>query len=222
MEIVFVREKQNSKDILSQVKDSVISRIQQAVNVTNETETVILPVVPEDNPFKSLSDVKNYKGLAKDYNIPAHKNLKSFTWNSLFPVNKSYSWQHAASNINGYDYVDFIEERQRNELPFRLIAYSRNTMTRTVSNIAGELYNSGVSSSILTTPIRTHFDGLVLVKDFDYTVDKVRDIKYTITLEEFNPDILKPSDNKIDWTQAGVTTVSNIVTRYALKSAGLI
>ncbi len=221
MEIVFVRENQNSKDILSQVKNSIISRIQILVNLTNkETETLILPVVPENNPFKNVTDVKNYKGLTSDYNIPTHKDLKDFTWSSLFPVNKSYSWQHPASNINGYDYVDFILDRQDRELPFRLIAYERNSITRTAANLAGNIMSGQTSmTDILSTPIRTYFDGFVVVKNFEYVSDKVKDIKYTISLEEFNTDIIKP---EIDWRELGVSSATNVVTKYALKSAGLL
>lgn len=221
MEIVFVREKQNSTDILSQVKNSVISRIQIPVDLTNkETETYILPVVPENNPFARITDVKNYKGLTADYNISTHRNLRSFEWSSIFPVNKGYSWQHFGSNMNGYDYVDFLDERQKNELPFRLIAYEKNPVTRTGANIADNITGNTVSlQNILSTPIRTFFDGFVLVKKFEYVVDKVRDLKYTLTLEEFNTDIIKP---EIDWREVGVSSAGNVITRYALKSAGLI
>lgn len=221
MEIVFVREKQNSTDILSQVKNSVISRIQIPVDLTNkETETYILPVVPENNPFARITDVKNYKGLTADYNISTHRNLRSFEWSSIFPVNKGYSWQHFGSNMNGYDYVDFLNDRQGRELPFRLIAYERNSATRTVANIAGNVANQTISiQNILSTPIRTFFDGFVVVKKFEYISDKVRDIKYTLSLEEFNTDIIKP---EIDWRELGISSVSNVVTRFALKSAGLI
>ena len=51
MEIIFIREAQTSQDILSQVKNSVISRIEQAVNAINSdyktknSETLVLPIV---------------------------------------------------------------------------------------------------------------------------------------------------------------------------------
>ena len=219
MEIVFVREKQNSNDILSQVRDSVIARIQQAVNLTeSDTETYILPVVPKNNPFKNITDLKKYKGLSANYTIPDRTDLKTFSWSSIFPVNKNYAWQHAGSNLNGYDYVDFIQERQNNELPFRLIAFDRNTALTTGVNVLNSVLEGANGMELLQAPIRNHFDGFVMVKEFEYDIDSVKDIKYTITLEEFNTDILRP----IDWTQAGVSAVTNIVTKYALKTAGLI
>ena len=221
MEIIFVREAQNRTDILSQVKNSIIARIQQAVNIADrETESLILPIIPKNNPFKHSSKIDNYKGLTTDYNVPSHEDLRSFEWSSIFPVNKNYSFQHAGSNINGFDYVDFIEERQNNRLPFRLIAYDYNTITSTIMNEAGMVLSGSVNvQNIAQNAIRIFFDGFVTVKEFDYYIDNAKDINYSLKLEEFNSETLMP---EIDWASSAVNIGSNVVTKYALQKIGLI
>ena len=228
MEIIFIKEAQTSTDIVSQVKNSIISRIEQAVNAINSnyetknSESLILPIVPKNNPFKSLAEVKNYKGLEREYNVPTYQSLKSFTWSSFFPVNKDYSFQHTGSNINGYDYVDFLQERQINQLPFRLIAFDTNTLTRTVTNIAGDVVNRANLQDYLSSPIRIFFDGFVLVKDFEYALDDAKDLSYTLSLEEFNVDILESEKYKLSWPELSTNMATNVITKYALKGAGLI
>lgn len=228
MEIIFIKEAQTSNDIVSQVKNSIISRIEQAVNAINSdyetknSENLVLPIVPKNNPFETLAEVKNYKGLEREYNVPTYQSLKSFSWSSFFPVNKSYSFQHAGSSINGYDYVDFLQDRQINQLPFRLIVFDTNTLTRTVTNIAGDVVNRTNVQEYLSSPIRVFFDGFVLVKDFQYALDDGKDLSYTLSLEEFNVDILESEKYKLSWSDLGVNTATNVITKYALKGAGLI
>ena len=228
MEIIFIREAQTSQDILSQVKNSVISRIEQAVNAINSdyelknSETLVLPIVPKNNPFKTLADIKNYKGLKREYNIPTYQSLQSFTWSSFFPVNKDYSFQHIGSNVNGYDYVDFLQERQINQLPFRLIAFDLNTISRTATNIASDVVNGANLQGYLSSPIRMFFDGFVHVKEFQYEPDEAKDLSYTLSLEEFNVDILESEKYKLNWSGIGINTATNVITKYALRGAGLI
>ena len=229
MEIIFIKEAQTSNDIVSQVKNAIISRIEQAVNAINSeyetknSESLILPIVPKNNPFKTLADVKNYKGLEREYNIPTYKSLRSFSWSSFFPVNKAYSFQHTGSNVNGYDYVDFLQERQDHQLPFRLIAFDLNTITRTVTNAATSFFDmSQTSLDVLKSPVRIYFDGFVLVKDFQYALDEAKDLSYTLSLEEFNVDILESEKYKLNWSDLGMNTATNVITKYALKGAGLI
>ena len=107
MEIFFIKEVQTSADILNQVKNSIIARIQQAVNVTGQTQTLILPVVPSGINFPTNAEINNYKGLDDDYNIPSYRGLSAIEWSSFFP-NQPYSFLHAGSSSNGYEYVEFF------------------------------------------------------------------------------------------------------------------
>lgn len=206
MEILFVKEKSGQLNATAQLKNLLVSRIESAFQLTNtaKTESLILPIVPTGIIFPKIADVENYDGLTMSYNIPGKKKLEDISWSSIFPVYKNYSFQKRGSNLNGYDYKEFLEERQANELPFRLVAFERRFITDAVTS---------------RNLIKILFDDLVVVKDFKPELDTVGDIKYSLTLSQFNSNIVKPS---INYTELGVNIVGNLTTKYALQNAGLI
>lgn len=216
-QVIFIKEKEGQQDAVSQLKNAIISRIESAFNITNsiKTDSMILPVVPEIK-YPKNANIEGYEGLKESYNVPSKKKLETISWSSIFPVNKNYSFQSAGSRVNGYDYVDFLSERQNNQKPFRLVSYE----TRTPSNFATSVFNGIANSNLsLQSYIKVHFDDLVLVKDFEYTTDAVGDIKYTLTLEQFNGDIVIPGTN---YVEMGVSAATNVAAKFTLKSAGLI
>lgn len=211
MDVIFVREKQTGKN-------KIPDRIQKAFNVTDSaTESLFLPIVPKDIPFAKTSDTSNYKGINEAFNLPSYQNLEQFSWSSIFPVYKNYKSIRIASSSNGYDYVKFLDERQKNKLPLRLIAFDYNKLNETATNI----YSSGDYSlgNITTSAINILFDDFVLVSEFKYGIDKAKDIAYSLTLDRFNTNII---DYTINWNQVMANTGKNITTRYALKTLGLI
>lgn len=208
MEIVLIKESISSQNILSQLKNNIISRIQQAVNVTSKgTISLILPIVPKGVSFPAQNEIAKYKGVQEDYALPNnHTSLSNFGWSGLFP-NKAYSFAHAGSSSNGYDYVDFLEERYENNLPLRLLAYE---LPKNVSNI---LTNQAL--------VRVIYDHFVLVEKFEYTTDSVGDISYSVSFQEFNAKIL--GGNDVDTAKSIIATAGvNMVTNSALKQVGLI
>lgn len=238
-EVIFVRERSGQLDAISQLKYGIVDSLEKAFNAfadtdtdnsdntdeNNEdkknkkkkckTESMILPVVP-DIKYPKNADINNYEGLKESYNVPSKKKLETIEWSSIFPVNKNYSFQKAGSHTNGYDYVDFLTDRQIGQKPFRLISFE----TRTLSNMATSTLIDVASRDVKwDTILKIHFNGLVLVKDFDYHTDTVGDIKYTLTLEEFNSNIVVP-DTK--YGELGVNFATNVISKYALKTAGLI
>lgn len=218
MDIIFVREKQTGQNILSQINNNIIDRIQKAFNVTdNETESLFLPIVPKDIPFAKTSDTSGYKGINEAFNLPSYQNLEQFSWSGIFPVYKNYKSIRILSNANGYDYVEFLDERQKNRLPLRLIAFDYNKLNETATNI----YQSNDLSlnNITTSAINILFDDFVLVSEFRYSIDSAKDIMYSLTLDRFNANIV---DYSINLTQTSINTAKNITTRYALKTLGLI
>ncbi len=206
MEILFVKEKSGQLNATAQLKNLLVSRIESAFQLTNtaKTESLILPIVPTGIIFPKIADVENYDGLTMSYNIPGKKKLEDISWSSIFPVYKNYSFQKRGSNLNGYDYKEFLEERQANELPFRLVAFERRFIT-----------DAATSRNL----IKILFDDLVVVKDFKPELDTVGDIKYSLTLSQFNSNMVKPG---INYTELGVNIVGNLTTKYALQNAGLI
>lgn len=216
-QILFIKEKEGQQDAISQLKNAIVSRIESAFNITNsaKTESMILPVIPEIK-YPKNANVDSYEGLKESYNVPGKKKLETLSWSSIFPVNKNYGFQKAGSRLNGYDYIDFLFERQINQKPFRLISFETRTLSNTVSSAVINYVNSTLN---LQSLIKVHFDDLVLVKDFEYSTDASGDIKYTLTLEQFNSDIVIPG---INFTQIAVNAGTSIAAKYALKLAGLL
>lgn len=216
-EVIFVRERSGQLDAISQLKYGIADYIEKAFNTVDEdkTESMILPVVP-DIKYPKNADVNNYEGLKESYNVPSKKKLETIEWSSIFPVNKNYSFQKAGSHTNGYDYVDFLTECQSAQKPFRLISFETRTPSNSITSLAVDSLNIDWS---LNTILKFHFNGLVLVKDFDYKTDAVGDIKYNLILEEFNSNIVVP-DTK--YGELGVNFATNVISKYALKTAGLI
>jgi len=216
MEIAIIRERQN-RTFLQNLSNLVTERFQTFFNLTgSETETLLLPVVPEGLEFPKEAEITNLKGVTSFYNIPQKTDLQTFTINSFFPVNKNYSWANPNSNLNGYDYVDFFEERQSSGLPFRLLAYDINN-----NFLLDEIDAMADGISIETNGralFRVHCDRYFLVKKFGYKVDKVKDIIYTLELKEYNEEIT----DHINWTQAILKSGTNLTVRTALKQSGLI
>ena len=212
MEIVFIRETNTSNNILTQVKNSIIGRIQQAVNVVNanKVQTLILPIVPNGIKWPSSVDIENYEAIEKPYSLQDYKKLEKITWSSFLPHSKTYSFIHHGSSSNAYEYVEFLTERQINKLPMRLLVYDYP------KNIVS------VVSDIVNRSIKIIYDGFVVVESFEYAVDTVGDLKYTISLNEFNSDIVSPKANFNDFKTIMTSGAVNEISRYALKLAGLI
>ena len=211
MEIVLIKESVSSQNILSQLKNNIISRIQQAVNVTSSnTTSLILPIVPKGISFPKQNEISNYKGLSEDYALPNnHTSLSNFGWSSFFP-NKVYSFAHSGSSSNGYDYVDFLEDRRKNNLPLRLLAYE---MPKNIG--------SALNNAINKTVVKIIYDDFVLVEKFEYSTDAVGDIQYSVNFQEFNANIVRSSGT--DTAKSIMATASvNMVTNAALKASGLL
>lgn len=218
MQIILVREKQTAQNAIQQVNNRLIDRIQTAYKALGSgySESLILPVVPKTVQFPKVADVENYKGISESFNIPSYKNLEDITIQSIFPVFKDYTFANKLANLNGWDYVEFLQERQDNQLPLRLIAFDFKGLVSMSSNI---LANSNNMQALLNNSFRPYADFLCVVKDFKYNVDNVKDINYTLTLSQFNSDMANYS---IDWEQLKQLGGKNITSRYTLKALGLI
>jgi len=218
MQIIIIREKQTKKNAIEQFNKNLISYIQQAYNFMTEgnTESLVFPIVPKNTKFPNVSNIESYKGVSTKFNVPDTKELKDIEISSIFPVNKDYNFANKLANTNGWDYVDFLEERQKNQLPLRLLAFDfKGALGAGVSVVQ----NYGDIQNIAYNSFKRHADGLYLVKNFDYEVDNVKDIKYTLTLSQFNSETANYS---IDWAQISKSSAKNVTTKYVLKGLGLI
>lgn len=222
MNIIIARERQEGFNIYNRLSQSETYR--QIFNITNdnETETLILPVVPPELVFPQESDITNLKGVITQHNIPSECNLQTITIESIFPVNKGYSWQNRFSNINGFNYVDFFLERQNNQLPFRLIAFDWDFSVEMLIDEYNITRNNDLQFDMQENGqelFRVHADNFYVVKKFDYKVDKVGDINYTLVINQFNEETF---EFPINWTQSIGNFSQNALTRFALRKFGLI
>lgn len=222
MDILIARERQEGFNIYNRLSQSETYR--QIFNITNdnETETLILPVVPPELVFPKDSDITNLKGVMTQHNIPSESNLQTITIDSIFPVNKDYSWQNRHSNVNGFDYVDFFIERQNNQLPFRLIAFDWDFSAEMLIDEYNVTRNNDWQFDTQENGqelFRVHADNFYVVKKFDYKVDKVGDINYTLIINQFNEETF---EFPINWTQTLGNLTQNTSTRFALRKFGLI
>ena len=217
MQVIIVREKQTAKNAIQQVNQRIIDRIQTAYKALSDgsSESLVFPIVPKTVQFPKVADVEDYKGINQSFNIPSYKNLEDIIIESIFPVYKDYAFVNPASSPNGWDYVDFLEERQKNKLPLRLIAYD----FKSVISLAGNAINATNLTQLTQGSFKRYADFMCVVKDFKYTIDKVKDINYTLTLSQFNSDM---TDYSLDWNQLIAKSAENVTTRYALKNVGLI
>lgn len=223
MDIAVIRKRPDNLNLRQNIVQNIAERFQQQFSINdNATETLILPVVPEGLEFPRSAEITNLKGVTTEYNIPKRTNLHSMTIESVFPVNKSYSWIKTGANQNGYDYVDFFDEVRDGEKPFRLLAYSVNTP---VNLVAGEIAATAESGGFDIEQngaalFKVHCDKYFLVKKFKYKLDKAGDINYTLEIEQFNET--EQDKLPLNWSQAGANALLNVTVRSSLKLAGLI
>ena len=122
----------------------------------------IVPIVPAEASVTANGANSTDNTLGGKVRIIDNCDLRSYKWTSFFPVNKNYSFAKKGSLSNGWEYVTFIELMRRLKLPIRIIGTTSKKIP---------LFN------LLTT-----------IDEFNFSVDKVGDINYTISLTEFPED----------------------------------
>ena len=124
--------------------------------------TLIVPVVQPPVKFSRQGKHETFETIKKgDIVLLGGKGLKTVEWSSFFPVNKLfYTFTKWGAQLNGKEYVTFLEEHMEDETPFRLI---------------------------ITEKFKTIRNMLVVVNSFDWEYDKVGDINYSLKLVEY-PD----------------------------------
>ena len=70
----------------------------------------IVPIVPPDVDFKEGGENDTLKTVKGNIRLVGDKTLTTVSWSSIFPVNKNYGFVAVGSRINGYDYVNFLQE----------------------------------------------------------------------------------------------------------------
>lgn len=127
-------------------------------SANNRQEVMILPVVPPDIAIEQAQANDTYTGLSMDLNIIGNVGLRSLEISSFFPVNKNYPFVKANSNADGWAYIDFFKRWRAKKVPIRIVITDNNI----------ERLNMACT-----------------VDSFTYSVDKMGDISYTLSLREY-------------------------------------
>ncbi len=126
----------------------------------NGTNLFIVPIVPPDVDIKEGGENDTLKTVKGNVRLVGEKSLTTVSWSSIFPVNKNYGFVAVGSRVNGYDYINFLQEAERTKVPIRIII---TTLTK----------------RSLCNMLATIDDG------FAWAIDKAGDIRYSISLTEF-------------------------------------
>jgi hypothetical protein len=129
------------------------------LSANNNSDIYIIPVVPPNLPIKTAMNNEVLSTLNGDILILGNETLKEFSISSFFPVNKSYKFTANGYEANGWKYVNFIGENKKSKTPIRVVITTKDKYT------------------VLNT--------LMSIESFVYSVDKVRDIQYELSLKEF-------------------------------------
>lgn len=161
----------------------------------------ILPVIPAEINIKTGSNNETMETLTGFIRLTGSKNLTEISWNSIFPVNKNYPFQVIDSDADGWNYVNFFEQAQNDELPVRLI------ITETKR-----------SDTVKRTVINT----LVSIDGFEYKTDKVGDINYSLSMTEFPAGKWSYLNTKLKNSQAMQNRNEQDAANKRLKQHGLL
>lgn len=124
------------------------------------TNFFIVPVVPPDVEFKHGGENQTLQTVKGNVRLVGEKSLQTVGWSSIFPVYKNYSFVTVGSRLNGYDYINFLQDAISTKVPIRII--------------------------ITTLAKRPICNMLATIDDrFSWSIDTAGDIKYTISLTEF-------------------------------------
>jgi len=128
----------------------------------NGDQVLIVPIVPPNIPILQPTKNTTFESLRGDINIIGIKGLREFGWDSFFP-NQDYSFAKTGSCTNGWDYVDFLNNYIDLGLPIRL--------------------------AVTTETKQTVLNMLASIDKFDYSLDAIGDIAYSIGFKEFNEQL---------------------------------
>ena len=85
------------------------------------TNLYIVPIVPPDVDIKEGGENETLKTVKGNIRLVGEPTLKTVSWSSIFPVYKNYGFVAVGSRVNGYDYVNFLQEEYKSKVPIRII-----------------------------------------------------------------------------------------------------
>ena len=138
------------------------------LSMNNRERIATIPIPPLDLEVSISQDNTDFEGLENKVRLIGNSDLTKIKFSSFFPNQKIKS-AHKNAFKNGWDYVDFIEEARKRKIPIRIVIIFRKKKINMAATI----------------------------DDFNYSIDKAGDIKYSISLTEYL--ILTPLKNELDF-----------------------
>lgn len=160
-----------------------------------------LPTNPSEVSVRCGGENETVDTLSGLIRLTGSQKLKEISWDCFFPVNKKYSFQEVDSNLDGWDYVDFIETMSKFQIPIRVIV-TEDKKTGTAK--------------------RTIINELVSIDSFEYKTDKVKDINYSISLTQFPNKIWQFLNTSVIANQYFKNLATQSTARKKLKENGLL
>ena len=156
----------------------------------------LFPIVPTNIKIDSPDGNETISTLEAHIRLVGNRKLRSISWESFFPVNKSYNFVPSTVLKNGWLYVTFLELMKKLRLPVRLIFTAKNKIP--ILNI------------------------MATIDNFSYSLDGAGDIVYSISLTEFTDNILSFVDREKEAYKYIGNVVKNGYDKAKLETKGLL
>ena len=128
-------------------------------SANNGQEIFVMPIVPPDIPIIQAVKSEVFDSVNRgEFKLIGSKGLVMISIDSFFP-NKEYPFIKKGSLSDGWQYVSFFERWMDLEAPIRIIITTKAGVE--VKNLA------------------------VAIEYFNYSIDKIGDIQYSLELSEY-------------------------------------
>lgn len=128
-------------------------------SANNNEEVMVFPVVPPDLGPEITQDNEDFEALTGTMKLIGNMGLMTLSIESFWPVRKQYPWLRPGSEADGWNYVQFFDKWRKKKVPLRVL--------------------------LLTDDGQTRLNMACLVNTLAWQVDKVGDIKYKLSVEEY-------------------------------------
>lgn len=156
----------------------------------------VIPVVPITTKIDFSGGNESKDSIQGRLNVMGNPALRAINWSSVFPVNKNYDFVKRNSLSNGWSYVRFIELQKRAMLPVRLIVTQND--------------NTPISNFLAT------------IDTFNWALDNVEDIQYTISLTEFRETFVNFMNRTLNPNEVIESYIRGINLGELLRARGLL
>jgi len=128
-------------------------------SANNNEEVFVFPVVPPDLGPVIPQEHEDFDAVTGRMKLIGNMGLMTLSIESFWPVNKNYPWVRPGSEADGWLYVKFFDRWRKKKVPMRVI--------------------------ITTDDGQTRLNMACLINNLEWKVDRVGDIRYKLSVEEY-------------------------------------